>query len=288
MAENALLTPMSPAKDMPGHWPSTKAGPGLRIQNNEYLFVRLSTTDATGSVSIRGRTQNLDYSTTEFNETFTFSGTGTQTLPAIPLTDGWLVGFDVSRASGTLTDGEVVASVHVGRNPASPQLLLCLASGEISDIRSLGMGAFTILYVATPEVEPVDQIVTVTAPAAGAEWEQIITTGETWEIYSVSGTLTMGAAAANRNISIQMDDGGTGRIVRSRNSTAITANQTGFVSGFAGVAMTSQASGTSIYQYFPLPRIVMPSESRIRSITENIQAADQWSAIRIAAKVTVL
>lgn len=117
---------------------------GPLVQDGDLLILTVATTDATGILDISGRLLRLDGAQVEFNRHITFDGTGVQDETVMTLAAGWIIGFSVSKVSGTWAAGEVQAAVHVGRQQgAIAHRLLCLASGDIDDIKSLGLGAFT-------------------------------------------------------------------------------------------------------------------------------------------------
>lgn len=93
--------------------------------------------------------------------------------------------------------------------------------------------------------------------------------------------LTASATVASRVVNFVLDDGST-IITRSRNSTNVTATFIGNAFSIPGVTQASTTAGANIYQTIPLPEVWLPEGCRIRSITEAIQAGDQWSDIRIA------
>lgn len=124
--------------------PTTVVASGPLCQAGDLLVLTVATTDATGVLAINGRQLLLNGEQVEFSRTLTFSGTGTQAETIQTLGDGWIVGFAVTKVSGTWSAGEVQAAVYVGRNQgAIQQKLMCLASGDIDDIKALGLGAFT-------------------------------------------------------------------------------------------------------------------------------------------------
>lgn len=124
--------------------PTTLVAQGPLVQDGDLLFMTVATTDATGTLEINGRLLRLDGEMVEFRRYIVFGGTGVLAETVVTLGAGWIVGFSVSKVSGTWTAGEVQAAVHVGRTQAGVNTrYLCLASGDIDDIKSLGLGAFT-------------------------------------------------------------------------------------------------------------------------------------------------
>lgn len=120
------------------------SAPGPRVMAGDYLRLNATTTDATGVLALNGRMMTLEGVIFPLALQLTFSGTGDQTSVAIPLTDGWIMGFSVYVISGTITDGEVQASVDVTQGTGTPgTIVMSLASGEVTNVRRLGLNGYT-------------------------------------------------------------------------------------------------------------------------------------------------
>lgn len=144
MAENMTTTEAFGRGDRHHGHSSLTMPPGPRVYAGDFLRLNATTTDATGVLNLNGRLLTLNHETVPLTLSMTFSGTGDQTAVITPLADGWIVGFTVYRVSGTLTDGEVQASVDViqaSGTGATP--VMTLASGEITNIRRLGLWGYT-------------------------------------------------------------------------------------------------------------------------------------------------
>lgn len=144
MAETTkIITPRDGGGQLWGV-PTTLVASGPLVQDGDLLVMTVATTDATGVLEINGRLLLLNGEMVEFSRHITFGGTGVLAETVQTLGAGWIVGFAVSKVSGTWAAGEVQSAVHVGRqNGPTVQRLMCLASGDIDDIKSLGLGAFT-------------------------------------------------------------------------------------------------------------------------------------------------
>ena len=115
-----------------------------RIFRGDFIRLRATTTDATGQLTLAGRIHTGDDETAPFILTLTFSGTGVQTATTAPLADGYLTGFSVYVSSGTITDGEVQASVDIMQGSGTGATVVAtLASGEVTNVRSLGLNGYT-------------------------------------------------------------------------------------------------------------------------------------------------
>ena len=260
--------------------PTVIQAAGPRVKNGDWLALTLTTSDATGSVEIRGRILTDAGEIVPFQQIMTFSGTGTQTAIVARLGGGWLQGFSVHRVSGTLTDGEVVAAVHLGTGEGvTAAYECCLASGEVTDIRSLGMGAYLIRTSSVLTAEMPAMVADIASnPAAGADKTWTVTASEAWEIYNVLGQLATSATVANRQVYVKIDDGTTviQNLFYNLNQTASTTVT--YNACAIGSATTALAGGSYNYD---LPRIILKAGWRIGFTTLNIQAADQWSGLAL-------
>jgi hypothetical protein len=283
MTESALyIAPGERAPRMPEKT-SVIAAPGPKTENGDLLVLSLTTSDATGSVDIRGRVMTENGEINEFGRTMTFSGTGTQTEVVAPLAAGWIVGFDVSRASGTLTDGEVVASVHICRNAGSLlQKLMCLASGEVTSIRSLGLGAFLIRGPEATASSLPDIQTDLAAPAAGAEITYTVPAGEVWEIQSLSFRLVTSATAATRIVAVVCTDG-TDRIGRYEAASSQTAGQTRDYQSSQLGALWTPVTGTMFV--IPMSPVFLKEGYIIKTDTISIQVGDQYSLVALTYRL---
>lgn len=125
--------------------------------------------------------------------------------------------------------------------------------------------------------------ITVTVPAAGAEFSHVIAAGALFHLLAIKANFTSAVAAANRRVSIVIDDGTN--IVRpfvsaqdqvaSLTRMYVAGRETdALIAGVPGIAADGVVFLTPGLPLFPL----LPGY-RVRSITANIQLADQFAAI---------
>lgn len=117
-------------------------------------------------------------------------------------------------------------------------------------------------------------------PAAGADFTYTVPTTVTGRLKSVFFTFVTSAAAATRGVRIVIQDDLGDVLVRSAANITQVASLTQFYNGghfpFASTAIVGEA-------YIPLPNdFLMQGNWTISSLTNNIQAADQYSTIQIA------
>ena len=250
--------------------------PGPYVQDGDVLILSVTTTDSSGSLNFNGRLLRLDGEIVPWNETLTFSGTGTQTDKITPLVAGFIIGFDVSRASGTLTDGEVNASVHIGRNTGSlQQKLVCLASGEITNIRSLGLYNYTYGLAATSTALPTIVTAGIADPAAGVELTVTVPASTVWELQGFRAIFTTSATVATREVSLQLDDGTNTfyKAVASGTQTASLARGYNFTD--SGSSYQSTGGGNFMVG---IGRPMIGAGYRLSTSVSNLQATDAWTA----------
>jgi len=116
----------------------------------------------------------------------------------------------------------------------------------------------------------------ITAPGAGADFSFTVPNFTRIQIISFAGVFTASAAVANRNVELIIDDGvnivwaaDVGAAIAAGQVENITATQTNVPNG---VIATIQSAVVP-------PGNVLTGGFRFRSLTGNIQAGDQWSAL---------
>ncbi len=126
------------------------------------------------------------------------------------------------------------------------------------------------------------KIITIAAPAAGAELIQVVPLGRVWRILSFSATLTASSAVATRVPSIVIDDGSS-VLLRVPTGGTITASTSALFQAAAIGGTTNGLTGVAL-SVVPLPEpmfyVVKPGW-RVRTLTQLIDVADQWSAAQM-------
>lgn len=127
------------------------------------------------------------------------------------------------------------------------------------------------------------QLVRVPDPSAGAEWTMKAPGGEFWVVLNVAFRFVASAAVANRLPHLIADDQ-TDVYFRVPTNAIVAAAGSARYSGFGG-APQSVAIGNEVL--FPLPDMglkLLPGY-RLRSSTDAIDVADQYSEIRALVQV---
>lgn len=117
--------------------------------------------------------------------------------------------------------------------------------------------------------------ITGTLPAAGAEISESVPTGVRWRILAFRYSLTSSVAVANRDSQLTIDDGAN--IFVQESAEAPQAASLAWRYTWApGLVIGAQSNATV---FVPLPvGLELNAGSRIRTATQNLQAADQYSA----------
>lgn len=131
------------------------------------------------------------------------------------------------------------------------------------------------------------KLVTVAAPAAGADWTVTVPAGEYWVVIAANAQLVTDANVAARGPKLAFDAGAAAdTFYETGNSgTGQAASTTKQYSFGPGCAMETASPASGVFSTFPLPvappaMILFPGY-RIRMITGAIQVGDQWSNIRL-------
>lgn len=119
----------------------------------------------------------------------------------------------------------------------------------------------------------------IASPAAGADFTVTVGNGEDWILHGFRATLTTSAAVANRAPSFTIDNQTDVAIQVAPNVVQAASLATVF-SGVADGSFTS-ASITGGVVTLAFPTIVLATGWRLKSVTNLIDVADQWSNITV-------
>jgi hypothetical protein len=134
--------------------------------------------------------------------------------------------------------------------------------------------------VAESRSKPVLRTRTFDAPAAGANIAIASDTAAGWLIRSIAVTFVTGANVGTRSAILAADDGITTWFRSSPGATQAQAI-TRFYGGFAGSAGAS-SQGAAIMWGLPTDGLWLPQGHRLITAVENIDPADQWSAVTLS------
>lgn len=112
-------------------------------------------------------------------------------------------------------------------------------------------------------------------PAAGAELVAFtVPAGQVWELQSLRFSLVADATVANRRVHLVFDDG-TNILAKV---PVLSAQAASLTWAYSFVREADNAAVQSLEVVTRLPRLVLPSGFRVRTVTENLQAGDNFSA----------
>ncbi len=119
------------------------------------------------------------------------------------------------------------------------------------------------------------RLITGTNPAAGAEVSEAVPAGVRWRILTVEIILVAEVTAAVRTVELAFDDGAN--VYFDRKSPADQAASETREYHFSPVGYTDSAFiDTDIV--LGIPPLILPAGHRIRTITNNLQSGDDFSA----------
>lgn len=119
-------------------------------------------------------------------------------------------------------------------------------------------------------------------PAAGANPEWVVPAGKIWRMITVHGRLTTSAVAGMREVSYLVHPNDTAKPLVRGLPALEQAASLGFSYTFAEWAADNQRSDSSVgLAAEKIPgNMYLIADWRVRLLTNNIQAADQWTQLR--------
>lgn len=274
-----LIRPPVPGGDL-RNYSELRTAPGPYVMNGDFLRLNASSTDASATLQLNGRLLTVQGEIVPFNTTMSITGTGNQTAVPVPLVDGWIIGFDAFVSAGTITDGEVVASVDVVQGSGTGLTrVMNLASGEITNTRSLGLGAYLINGPATTAVAPTLGVSSVDGLNPGDQATWIVTAGQYWQIQGFTGQLVTSGTVATRRVSISINDGSNLVAFSSAEITQLLSLTRLY---YANINTNPAATINNTSIVFVLPNILCGPSYQISTQVQNMQAGDQWSFNKLA------
>lgn len=200
----------------------------------------------------------------------------TPTLKSITNLEGFMVSMSAEVATGLAGAVwvNVVIQRGVGTNDQTQGLNLLQGYPSLTD---------TLSWPQAPPVKSIDgralaNVVNVTAPAAGADFVVTVPAGVNWLLRSVRVQLVTSVAVANRFPTLRLDDGAGHIFADLPAGAAIAASLTNQITWANG--LTNAVVNTANIGGLPT-ECRLPGGFRILTVTANIQAADQYSAMAL-------
>lgn len=199
------------------------------------------------------------------------------------LQEGWLVAASCSTLTSFVPEGTTFVQIIIGQ-ATSTQGIVCqtiLTSGTIQSFVGVSWPG-TIVRVT--DGIGWNRNAGVGNPAAGAEWSFLFPNNKRTRIEAVTFTLATSAAVANRFVRLRLDTSGV-TIVIFPSGVAQAASQTVTYTFSAGVG---PVSGDPTLIHAPLPLYLESDLNNIplhiSTLTNNLQGADQYSAIQLSIR----
>jgi len=206
-------------------------------------------------------------------------GNGTQSF-VLPLAEGYLLGVTASTTSASTSRGQTFVRCSLTRtnsNVGNQRLVLFSDYATNIAVASWPYGR----QLSPTEGPGWIHGVQAATPGAGADWSFTAGNAQRLHVLSFSATFTAAVAVASRNITIIVDDTAGNIVWQDDVTAAVTASQVASINA----TQTNVPVGviaTTLFAVIP-PGLQMQNNvgpaTRIRSLTGNIQGADQWSAI---------
>jgi hypothetical protein len=110
-------------------------------------------------------------------------------------------------------------------------------------------------------------------PAAGAEISDAVPANKVWRLTAVLLTLVTDANVAARRVHLVIDDGATVFYRRGSNATQAAS----LTQNYLFCSEAGEAPVRDLYAADPLPVIDLPAGARIKTVTVNKQAGDDYA-----------
>lgn len=127
------------------------------------------------------------------------------------------------------------------------------------------------------------EIRTLAAPGAGNEFTFTVPTGEIWLLHAIHAQFVASAAVANRTPTLIVDDQTT-TSARFSDGAVITAGSTVEIT-WSPVGAFSSPANSAVIMANLYDDLILQSGWRVRSLTQNLDAGDAYSALAATATV---
>lgn len=257
--------------------PYLKGAPTLYMTGEESLRLRSFCSLAGVTLALEGRILHLDGSIAPISAPHVCNSDRSAAETVHAIGPGWLQHVSVRAIVGAPLRGQCFAVVEIVRGrDAAMQPLGVVAQGYA--FASTGLA-----WPGSPIVDSVDgpgliRSIAVADPAAGAEWSETVPTNARWRLLGVDAPLVTDVTVANREVVLTIDDGANivAEITAAQNQAASLTRRYSFARG-----VQRGVSATATIINAPLPDALLLAGYRVRSVTTNLQAGDNWGAPRL-------
>lgn len=238
--------------------------------------LRLTTFGSVASVTlaIEGRMLDLEGHPRPFARPHTPASDRTAATELLDVGAGFLLNVAIRATAGTPRRGQVYAILEVVRGlGATVQPVGVLWQGYVTDTTPAGWPG--VVSSGPTEGPGVIRSVTGSNPAAAAEIVETVPANARWRLLSFRAELVADANAANRTVTLSIDDGTT-TLLSVTASAAQTAGLTRQYQAWANGG-APRLDGTVFY--LPIaPCLELMGGFRLQTTTANIQVGDNWAA----------
>lgn len=199
----------------------------------------------------------------------------------IPLQEGWLEAVTVIAGAGSPPFAHAVARIDLirGGRGGGADVLETLSAGAVTgNTRLAWPGSGVSASIAGPGAL---RALAGTNPAANAELAETVPAGARWRLRSLLASLVTDANAANREVALLIDDGATVYFATTpgaNHAASLTRRYCASPAGVRGIGAAANEIAIAI------PDLVLPAGHRIRTLTTNLQAGDDWGAPQLCVE----
>jgi hypothetical protein len=254
--------------------PMLVGGEGLYVTGDDHLLLTSSGSVASITLTLAGRVLTVDGRPAPFAQTHTANSARTTSTQLARLTEGWLQNVRVGVTSGSPSFGRVWARVDLVRGDGTGRTVLAtLLQGVIGVQQPLAWPGSPMAL--SRDLPGWLRLVTGTNPAAGVEISEAVPTGGNQRLKAIIATLVTDATVANREPALVLDNGSSifARVPAGQNQAA---SLTRTYCWFPGAQAQALASDLTVVA--SIPDVLLDAAWRLRTITTNIQAGDDWGA----------
>lgn len=244
-------------------------------------FIRLVSWNSLAGVKLTARLRILDASGRITMYPIDQTPNTDRTAKASDFTafEGWLLGASVEASSGAPARGQTFAMLKLMRGTAATSIeVATIAADYVTSQQRLaypGSGVQSSLAG-----QGFLRSFTGTDPAAGAEISETVPAGARWRFQSLHATLVTDATVATRNVQLLIDDGAT-TFHRGNAATSQAASLT-FPYTFSPNGQAMVGAVNNAPQICTPVGLVLLAGWRIRTLTANVQATDNYGAPQLA------
>lgn len=257
--------------------PYLKGGPGLYVTGEERLRLRSFNSAAAVRLNLEARVLRLDGSISPLTDPHIPNTDRTEATTQHAIGEGWLQHVNVRAVAGTPRRGQcfIVVDIVRGQTNAVAPLGIVL-QGYAKDTTGLAWPGSPLID--SPDGPGVILSLAGADPAAGAEMSETVPTNARWRLLGVDIPLVTDATVANREVVLTIDDGANivAEIASGTSHVASTTRRYSFARN-----VQRGAGATALTVNAPIPDAILMGGYRVRTVTTNLQAADNFGAPRL-------